>query len=331
MHTAIIRAECCIKAILLENITGLCYTIFRIYRGADMELRVLNYFLAIAREENFTKAANMLHVTQPTLSRQIADLEQELGVKLFVRSNHNIILTEDGMILKRRAQEILSLADKTKRDFIHKEESLSGTITIGSGEFRSTEYLAKIIAEFRKKYPNVKYEIYSGNADNIRDYIERGFLDIGLMSEPVDMRKYNFVNMPIKEQWGVFVPDSSPLSGKESIRAEDLSGISVVTATGDFNQSRIGKWLGDYKDQVEIAATANLPYNEAILAKENIGVMLSINLNCTYENLQFIPLQPVLELSTVLGWKKEQIFSATTSAFIDFATQYLKSISDDKI
>ena len=143
-----------------------------------MELRVLNYFLAIAREENFTKAANILHVTQPTLSRQIADLERELGVKLFNRSNHNIVLTEDGMILKRRAQEILSLADKTKRDFLQKDDALSGTISIGSGEFRSTEYLAKIIAEFRNKYPNVKYEIYSGNANNIRDYIERGLLDI---------------------------------------------------------------------------------------------------------------------------------------------------------
>ncbi len=296
-----------------------------------MELRVLNYFLAVAREENFTKAAQQLHLTQPTLSRQIADLEQELGVKLFIRSNHNIILTEDGMILKRRAQEILSLADKTKRDFMQKEEALSGTISIGSGEFRSTEYLAKIIAQFRKQYPNVKYEIYSGNASNIRDYIERGFLDIGLMSEPIDMRKYYFLDMPIKEQWGVFVPINSRLSEKESISPEDLAGMSVVTATGDFNQSRIGKWLGGYKEQVEIAATANLPYNEAVLAKENIGVMLSINLNCTYENLRFIPLRPVLEISTVLGWKKEQIFPAATSAFIDFADQYLKSISDDKI
>ena len=248
-----------------------------------MELRVLNYFLAVAREENFTRAARQLHLTQPTLSRQIADLEQELGVKLFVRSNHNIILTEDGMILKRRAQEILSLADKTKRDFLQKDEALSGIISIGSGEFRSTEYLAKIIAEFRKMYPNVKYEIYSGNANNIRDYIERGLLDIGLMSEPIDMRKYHFVNMPVQEQWGVFAPKDSSLSEKESISPEDLIGMSIVTATGDFNQSRIGKWLGDYKDQVEITATANLPYNEAVLAKENIGVMLSINLNCTYD------------------------------------------------
>ena len=283
-----------------------------------MELRVLNYFLAIAREENFTKAAQQLHVTQPTLSRQIAQLEEELGVKLFVRSNHNIILTEDGMRLKRRAQEILSLADKTKRDFLHKDEGLSGTISIGSGEFRSTKYLAKIIAD-------------SGNASNIRDYIERGLLDIGLMSEPIDMRKYNFVNMPINEQWGVFVPGDSALTKKTSISPEDLVGMSVITATGDFNQSRIGKWLGNYKDQVEIVATANLPYNEAVLTQANIGIMLSINLNCTYENLQFIPLFPVLEVSTALAWKKEQIFSTATSEFIEFSREYLKSITYNKL
>ena len=299
--------------------------------GVGMELRVLNYFLAIAREENFTKAANMLHVTQPTLSRQIADLEQELGVKLFIRSNHNIILTEDGMILKRRAQEILSLADKTKRDFLQKGETLSGTISIGSGEFRSTKYLAKIIAEFHKKYPDVRYEIYSGNAGNIRDYIERGFLDIGLMSEPIDIRKYNLISMPVNEQWGVFVPNDSPLSKKIKISPEDLTGMSVITATGDFNQSRIGKWLGNYKDRVEIVATANLPYNEAVLAQENMGVMLSINLNCTYENLRFIPLFPVLEVSTALAWKKEQTFSTATSEFMEFARKYLKSITGDKL
>ena len=170
-----------------------------------MELRVLNYFLAIAREENFTKAARQLHVTQPTLSRQIAQLEKELGVELFVRGKHNINLTEDGMILKRRAQEMLSLAEKTKRDFLHKDEALEGVLSIGSGEFLSTRYLTDCIAAYRKKHPLVRYELYSGNAGNIRDYIERGLLDLGLMSEPIDIRKYEFVSMPIKEQWGAWV------------------------------------------------------------------------------------------------------------------------------
>ena len=161
-------------------------------RGEPMELRVLRYFLAIAREENFTRAAEQLHVTQPTLSRQIADLEQELGVKLFVRSDHHIALTEEGMILKRRAQEIVSLADKTKRDFLRGDENVEGLISIGSGEFLSTRILTDCIAQFRQKHPLVRFELYSGNAGNIRDRIERGLLDVGLMSEPIEIRKYEF-------------------------------------------------------------------------------------------------------------------------------------------
>lgn len=296
-----------------------------------MELRVLNYFLAVAREENFTKAAQQLYITQPTLSRQIADLEEELGVKLFLRSNHNIILTEDGLLLKQRAQEILTLADKTKRDFIQNEKVLAGTINIGSGEYRSNEYLAKIIAEFRKLYPRVRYEIITGNTINIRDYIERGFLDIGLISEPVDMHKYHFISIPVKEQWGVYVPQQIALAQKRFITPQDLAGVPLLTAIGDFNQSLLGSWLGEYKSQVEVVATVDLPYNKAMLAKENIGVMLSLNLNCSYEGLVFVPLSPKLEHSTALTWKKEQIFSPTTAAFIDFAKKYLKSISDNTI
>lgn len=146
-----------------------------------MELRVLGYFLAVARAEKFTRAAEQLHVTQPTLSRQIAELEAELGVKLFTRSSHNIVLTEEGMMLKRRAQEILSLADRTKRDFIGRQEELEGTVAVGSGEFLSTRLLTDCMTAFRRIHPLVKYELYSGNADNISDSIEHGLLDMGLM------------------------------------------------------------------------------------------------------------------------------------------------------
>ncbi len=146
-----------------------------------MELRVLGYFLAVAREEKFTRAAEQLHVTQPTLSRQIAELEAELGVKLFTRSSHNIVLTEEGMMLKRRAQEILSLADRTKRDFIGRQEELEGTVAVGSGEFLSTRLLTDCMTAFRRIHPLVKYELYSGNADNISDSVEHGLLDMGLM------------------------------------------------------------------------------------------------------------------------------------------------------
>lgn len=296
-----------------------------------MELRVLNYFLAIAREENFTKAAQQLHITQPTLSRQIAQLEEELGVDLFVRSNHNIILTEDGMILKRRAQEILSLADKTKRDFLHKDENLEGVISIGSGEFLSTRCLTDCIAQFRRKHPLVRYEFYSGNAGNIRDQIERGLLDIGLMSEPIDIRKYEFISMPVKEEWGAFVREDSPLIDKDFIAPQDLVDIPLILPLGDFAESHIGKWFGEYISQIDVIAKGNLLYNEAMMAQSNIGAVIGIRLNSNYDRLRFIPLNPSLKIDTALAWKKEQIFSAATTAFIDFSKQYLKGISDDEL
>lgn len=296
-----------------------------------MELRVLKYFLAIAREENFTKAAQQLHITQPTLSRQIAQLEEELGVDLFVRSNHNIILTEDGMILKRRAQEILSLADKTKRDFLHKDENLEGVISIGSGEFLSTRCLTDCIAQFRRKHPLVRYEFYSGNAGNIRDQIERGLLDIGLMSEPIDIRKYEFISMPIKEEWGAFVREDSPLIDKDFIAPQDLVDIPLILPLGDFAESHIGKWFGEYISQIDVIAKGNLLYNEAMMAQSNIGAVIGIRLKSNYDRLRFIPLNPSLKIDTALAWKKEQIFSAATTAFIDFSKQYLKGISDDEL
>lgn len=296
-----------------------------------MELRVLGYFLAISREENFTRAAEQLHVTQPTLSRQIADLEQELGVKLFTRSNHNIILTEDGMILKRRAQEILSLADKTKRDFLSKEKSLEGTITIGSGEFLSTRILTDCIAAFRKLHPLVRYEVYSGNTGNIKDNIERGLLDMGLILDPVDIRKYDFVPMPVKEQWGALVRDGTPLAEKAFVLPKDLVGIPLISSTGEIAQSNVGKWLGAYQDQVEIIAGGNLLYNQALLAQSNVGATMGVRLNCSYDGLRFIPFSPALEAGTSLAWKKEQVFSATVTSFIGFSKKYIQGITRDDL
>lgn len=296
-----------------------------------MDLRVLNYFLAVAREENFTRAAQMLHVTQPTLSRQIAQLEEELGVELFTRSNHNIILTEDGMILKQRAQEMLALAEKTRQDLMHRDEELAGKITIGSGEFQSTNVLSQVIVAFTERHPLIQYEIYSGNAENIHDNIERGFLDMGLMAEPIDIRKYDFIPMPVKERWGAWIPTDSALSEKEWIQPEDLIGERLIVAAGDFVKSSIGKWMGDYREQAKIIAEGNLLYNEMMLAKNRLGVVLGIKLDYICEGLRFVPLYPTLETSTVLAWKKEQIFSPATSAFLTFAGQYEKVISGDKL
>lgn len=296
-----------------------------------MELRVLKYFLAVAREENFTRAAEQLHVTQPTLSRQIADLEAELGAKLFVRSNHSIVLTEDGMLLKRRAQEILSLADKTKLEFLNREESLEGSIAIGSGEFLSTGILAECIAAFRKKFPLVSYEVYSGNAGNIKDNIERGLLDLGLMTEPVDIRKYEFVSMPVKEQWSALVREDSPLAAKECITPQDLLGLPVILPANILVETVISKWLGSVREKVSVVAKGNLLYNEAMLAKSNIGAVITMRMNCEYDGLRFVPLSPPLESTTALAWKKEQVFSSATAAFIEFAKKYISGISHDDL
>ena len=293
-----------------------------------MELRVLNYFLAVAREENITKAAQVLHITQPTLSRQIAQLEEELGVKLFQRSNHNIILTESGMILKRRAQELLSLAEKTKKDLNHTEEMLTGEIAIGSGEFLSIAFLTELMNSFHQKHPLVRFSVYSGNANNICDYIERGHLDMGLMmSEPIDIRKYDFVSTPQKEKWGVMVKEDSDLAKKEFVKREELIERPLIVPSSDFVESAVGRWFGTYIDQLNIIATGNLLYNQAMLAASGIGSVVCIKLNCIYKHCRFIPLYPAVETGTVLAWKKNQPFSPTATAFLEYA----KSISNNKL
>lgn len=176
-----------------------------------MELRVLRYFLTVAREENITRAARLLHLTQPTLSRQIMQLEDELGVRLFHRGRYSITLTEEGLLLKRRAQELLSLSDKTMRELSHRDETLSGEICIGCGETRNMTLLAKQMADFRRENPLVHFSIYSANADDIKERMESGSLDMGLLMEPVDIGKYEFIRMPWKEKWGALLPrDSVP-------------------------------------------------------------------------------------------------------------------------
>lgn len=295
-----------------------------------MELRVLNYFLAIAREENITRAAQQLHVTQPTLSRQIAQLEEELGVKLFVRSNHNIILTEDGMPLKRRAQELLALADKTKQDFLHKKENLEGVISIGCGEYQSTHYLTDCIAAFKEMYPRVTYEFYSGNAKNIYDNIERGLLDVGLMSEPFDIQKFNFISMPTEEQWGLLVRKDSLLANKESIQPQDLVEVPLILPDGNFQSNRVRKWLGEYSNQIQVIAIGNLQYNEVLLTESHVGAVVGIKLKYSYENIVFIPFSPRLTHGTALAWKKDEVFPLATKTFIEFSKKYFKSISIHK-
>lgn len=282
-----------------------------------MELRVLKYFLMVAREENITKAANLLHVTQPTLSRQLMQLEEELGVKLFNRSKHSIILTEDGMLLKRRAQEIVTIANKTEEEFYCKEGTLTGEIAIGCAETQNMSFLSEQMVSFRQENPLIKYNIYSGIADDIKDRIEKGILDIGLLTEPVDIGKYEFIRMPSKEQWGILVRKDSILAHKKSIYPKDLVNVPLIMVQREMVKSELASWFGDYYDSLDIVATYNLILNATIMVENKVGVALCFEFKNIYDNLCFIPLSPKLETGTVLVWKKNQTFSRATNKFIN--------------
>ncbi len=300
-----------------------------------MELRVLQYFLVAAREENMTKAAQLLHVTQPTLSRQIMQLEEELGVKLFRRSNHNIILTDDGMLLKRRAGELLELADKTKRDFQHDRKTLMGEVVIGSGEFLNSYYLAGVVAAFRVHHPLVQFRFYSDSGEHIRDNIERGLLDIGVVAEPIDIRKFDFLELPVAEKWArAMVPVSSPLADKEILTPEDLCMQPLILTSNETSARYIFEWFGDYRDQLHIAATSNLQYYVAQLVRQGAGIGIAMDLHTIYEGLTLVPLASAWNPHIVASWKKNQILSRTVQAFLaylkDDVKRYGKADADVK-
>lgn len=284
---------------------------------------MLKYFLLVAREENITKAANLLHLTQPTLSRQLMQLEEELGVQLFRRSKHRIILTEEGMLLRRRAEEIVALADKTKDDLQRREEQLSGTVAVGSGELQSSRFLAQLLTAFQEKNPLVSFAIYSGNSDNIKERIERGLLDVGLLQEPVDITKYRFVRTPGREQWGVLVREDSELASRERVGPADLATVPLILPERETVQNELLNWFGPYAERLYVTATGNLLYNLASLARDCGSGVLTLNLDCTYPGLRFVPLDPVLESNTVLVWKKAQTFSAAAAAFLTFSEKYI--------
>lgn len=284
---------------------------------------MLKYFLLVAREENITKAANLLHLTQPTLSRQLMQLEEELGVQLFRRSKHRIILTEEGMLLRRRAEEIVALADKTKDDLQRREQQLSGTVAVGSGELQSSRFLAQLLTAFQEKNPLVSFAIYSGNSDNIKERIERGLLDVGLLQEPVDITKYRFVRTPGREQWGVLVREDSELASRERVGPADLAAVPLILPERETVQNELLNWFGPYAERLHVTATGNLLYNLASLARDSGSGVLTLNLDCTYPGLRFVPLDPALESNTVLVWKKAQTFSAAAAAFLTFSEKYI--------
>lgn len=289
-----------------------------------MEIRVLRYFLAIAREGSITNAANFLHVTQPTLSRQIRDLEEELGQRLFVRGSHHMSLTAEGMILRKRAEEIISMVDKTEAEFQSMEHMVSGDIYIGSGETKAIQIVAQIAKELRDTYPGIHYHLYSGNSEDVTERLDKGLLDFGILIQPADISKYDYLNLPAKDTWGVVMKKDSPLSKKEVIRKEDLLEVPLICSRQAIMQERSGnefaQWFGEDFDRLNIVTTFNLVYNAAIMVEAGVGYAVTIDkLVNTAESsaLCFRPLEPKLDSGLNLIWKKYQVFSSAAELFLE--------------
>lgn len=285
-----------------------------------MEIRVLKYFLAVAREENITKAAESLFLSQPALSRQLMQLEEELGAKLFVRGQHSITLTEEGMFLRRRAQEIIDLAEKTQAEFQGNDENLSGTIAVGSGELAAVSVLADLIKSFNEKYPDVKFDLYSSDTDHIKERLERGLLDLGILIEPTDLAKYAYLRMPVKERFGIIVHRDNPLAKKEGIAAVDLIGQRVSVPKRSANRSMLAVWYGDTLDKIDIHTTHNLIYNTAVFVESGYEVAVTLEGAVSlYQNpnIVFKPLSPEVVLTSVIAWKQMQPVSKATAKFIE--------------
>lgn len=281
-----------------------------------MELRVLKYFLMVAREENITRAADRLHITQPTLSRQLMQLEEELGVELFKRGKHSISLTEEGILLKQRALEMTALEEKIFSDFSDRDGVLSGIVSVGSGELKSMGALAEQMALFGKKHPSVEFKVRSGVADDIKLKIESGAVDIGLLTEPVDISKYGFIRMRRKERWGVMIDRSHPLAERDSVTPEELLGIPLILAQRDSVRNEIANWFGEAFEDLKIAATCDLLYNTVSLVKNGVGAAICIESDTLDDGLAFLPLRPSLETGSVIVWKKNRAQSPAVREFI---------------
>ena len=289
-----------------------------------MEIRVLRYFLAIAREGSITNAARFLHITQPTLTRQIQDLEEELGQKLFTRGSRNMTLTPEGMILRKRAEEIISMVDKTEAEFNSMENVVSGDIYIGGGETEAIKLVAQIACELRASYPGIHYHLYSGNSEDVTERLDKGLLDFGILIQPADISKYDYIDIPARDIWGVVMRRDSPLAEKEVIRKEDLLGVPLICSRQAISAERRGNefagWFGEDFDQLDIVTTFNLVYNAAIMVEAGVGYAVTLDkiANTTESSsLCFRPLEPRLESGLNIIWKKYQVFSPAAELFLE--------------
>ena len=291
-----------------------------------MEIRVLRYFLTVVREQSITKAAEVLHITQPTLSRQLAQMEDEVGVRLFERGSRKITLTNEGLLLRRRAEEILQLVDKTEKELIEQDEQIEGKITLGCGEIGSIQLLPDIFESFHEKYPLVTFDIYTATADHVKEQMDRGLVDIGLLLEPIDIEKYDFIRLDMKERWIVVMRPDCPLAEKEYVTAKDLSELPLIMPRRLKVQSELASWFGDDYDGLNVLFTSNLNTNAAVMVSRGLGYSIVIEGMMPFwdqSKITYRPLYPSLTATSVLAWKRGQPFSLATTKFIEHMKCFL--------
>lgn len=291
-----------------------------------MEIRVLRYFLTVVREESITRAAEVLHITQPTLSRQLAQLEDDVGVKLFIRGTRKIALTNEGILLRRRAEEIISLIDKTEAELSEREEMVDGKIVIGCGELASVQLLPGLFESFSKKHPLVGYDLYTANADLVKEQMDKGLVDIGLLLEPINVEKYDFIRLSIRERWVVLMRPDDPLAQKESITSQDLENLPVILPRRLNVQNELASWFGDSFDRLHVLFTSNLSTNGSIMVYNGLAYSVVIEGSVPFwdpSKITYRPLQPELTATSVLAWKKQQPFSLAATKFIEHIKCFL--------
>lgn len=291
-----------------------------------MEIRILRYFIAVAREGNISRAAASLYITQPTLSRQIAQLEQELGVSLFYRGAHHLSLTSEGELLLRRANEILSLVDKAKDELGQDNSLFTGHIDITCGEIGAIWLLAELIKAFGERYPKITYSIYTCNADSSKERIDAGLADIALLLEPIDMERYDFLRLPVQEHWGILMRADDPLANKTSIIPSDLKDKSIIVPWRGKIRQELRSWFGSELANIHQSILSNMSTNSSILVYNGLGYSFCIAGGRPFLDNDIItckPLNPPLTANVVLAWKSHQPNNLAVSKFITFVREYL--------
>ncbi len=296
-----------------------------------MELRVLQYFLAVAREQSISAAAESLHLSQPTLSTQLKAMEEELGKQLLIRGtkgSRKVVLTDEGMILRKRAEEILSLVKRTEDEITRSDETIVGDVYIGTGETEIVRFFAEAAKRIQKKYPDIHYQISSGNAEHVLEYLDKGLIDFGLLFGSADSQKYESILIPVRDTWGVLMRKDSPLAEKGTVCPEDLWDKPLIVSHQRGDNPYLSQWMKRDLSQLNVVATYNLVFNASLLVDEGLGYALCLDklINTQGSSLCFRPFTPKLEAPACLVWKKYQVFSKAAETYLQQLQKLFESM-----